>query len=349
MLQKLVLQHFRNYSQRIFVFSPEMTVIIGPNTSGKTSLVEGMYLLASGKSFRAGKDVSMIAFGQDVARVQGLLADDTKIEVTLGQGEATGGRFIKRFMVNEVAKSKNHVIGLLPIVLFRPEELDIIIDGPSLRREFLDSILENIDASYRAAKVIYDKALRHRNALLHFAQETGQRNTEQFSYWDTLLITNGQQITQKREELIASINEADKDVCLFIVHYDKSVISEERLLQYKDAEVGAGVTLVGPQRDDFYITIPTAAGQQNVAEFGSRGQQRLVILQLKLLHMAIVESTLGKKPLLVLDDIFSELDNSHINLVLDRVKGRQIILTTTHKEFVSSTVLPRFDMIELGK
>ncbi len=357
MLRTLVLQHFRSYTQKSFSFNPQMTVIVGPNTAGKTNLVEAIMLLSTGKSFRAEKDMHMISFGQDVAHVQGLVTEEVeetsgnkvKLEVTIAQGEAAGGRFIKRFSVNDVGKSRNHFVGNLPAVLFRPEELDIIVDGPSLRRNFLDSILEQVDADYRVAKLLYDKALRQRNALLGIARETGIRNTEQFSYWDNLLITNGQIITQKRQEVIDSINIAPKDIFSFTLHYDKSTISQERLWQYKDAEIGAGVTLVGPQRDDFYATMPTSAGEQDAREFGSRGQQRLVILQLKLLHLSFVESRLGKKPLLLLDDIFSELDESHIRLVLEKVSGRQIILTTTHKEFVENLPLKKSAMIELHK
>lgn len=351
-LRSLVLQHFRSYSQKKFDFSPDMTIVVGPNTAGKTNLVESIMLLSTGKSFRAEKDIHMIAFGQTVARVQGQVEENgekTKLEVTLAQGEATGGRFVKRFLVNEVAKSRNHFVGQLPAVLFRPEELEIIVDGPGLRRSFLDSILEQVDSEYRVAKLVYDKALRQRNALLDLVKETGRRNTEQFSYWDELLIANGSIITAKREELIATINLAPKDIFSFTLYYDKSIMSGERLLQYADAEIGAGVTLVGPQRDDFYCTMPTPVGEQNVQEFGSRGQQRLVILQLKLLHLAFVMSRTGKNPLLVLDDIFSELDATHIHLVLEKVKGSQIILTTTHKEFIDTAKIHSSAMIELKK
>jgi len=338
-LRSVVLQHFRSYTQKKFDFPTDMTVIVGPNTAGKTNLIESIMLLSTGKSFRAEKDMQMIAFDHDVAHVQGLVEENgekTKLEVTIAYGETAGGRFLKKFAVNGVGKSRNQFIGSLPAVLFRPEELDVIVDGPSLRRNFLDNILEPIDLSYREAKLVYDKALRQRNALLDTVRETGIRNEEQFAYWDNLLITNGQLLTKKREELIERINVLPKEIFPFTIYYDKSVMSEERLLQYKHAEIGSAMTLVGPQRDDFYCTMSTRFGEQNVSEFGSRGQQRLVILQLKLLHMAIVAQTTGKSPLLVLDDIFSELDESHIHLVLEKVDGGQIILTTTHKEFISS-------------
>ncbi|MDE2591113.1 MAG: DNA replication and repair protein RecF, partial [Patescibacteria group bacterium] len=269
-LRSLVLQHFRSYTQKRFDFFPGMTIVVGPNTAGKTNLIESIILLSTGKSFRAEKDMHMIAFGQDVSHVQGLVEENggkVKLAITLAQGEATGGRFVKKFLVNDVPKSRNHFVGHLPAVLFRPEELDIIVDGPGLRRSFLDSILEQIDNDYQTVKLVYDKALRQRNALLDLVKETGRRSIEQFAYWDELLISNGQIITAKREELIQTINLAPKDIFSFSMYYDKSIMSKERLLQYADAEIGAGMTLVGPQRDDFYCTMPTSAGEQNVQEF----------------------------------------------------------------------------------
>jgi DNA replication and repair protein RecF len=347
-----VLQNFRSYSQKKFDFHPAFTVVVGANTTGKTNLVEALMLLSSGKSFRAEKDYQMIAFGKDVAHVQALVQsaeEKTKLEVMLAGAEATGGRFVKKYTVNDVPKSRNQFAGILPIVLFRPEELDIIVDGPSLRRNFLDEVLELTDTQYRASKIMYDKALRQRNALLDVVRETGFRQEQQFAYWDSLLIEHGAYITNKREAFIAYVNQALKDVFAFTMHYDKSVMSKDRLLEYKQAEIGAGVTLVGPQRDDFFITMQNNGQEQNIQHFGSRGQQRLVILQLKLLHIAYTRDMLGQDPLLVLDDIFSELDSRHIQLVIDKVQGSQVILTTTHKEFVDTHTLSDFAMITLDK
>lgn len=351
MFSAIALQHFRSYSQKKFDFHPKLTVVIGQNTAGKTNLVESIMLLSSGKSFRADKDFQMIQFGKEVGRIQGLVVHEgekIKLEVILAQGESSHGRFVKKYMVNDVPRTRNHFIGNLPAVLFRPEELDIIVDGPTLRRDFLNSVLESVDAEYRLSKTLYEKALRQRNALLYIARETGKRNTSQFEYWDTLLITHGQKITQKREEFIAFINNSDKEIFSCHVLYDKSTISPERLLQYKDQEAAAAITLVGPQRDDFYVTIQTKGGEQNVQHFGSRGQQRLIILQLKLLHIAYVEKILMQKPVLILDDIFSELDTNHIQLVMSRIYAYQTILTTTHKEFINSQKAEDFAIIELS-
>lgn len=360
-LRSLYLQHFRNYTNKKFDFSEEFTVIIGPNTAGKTNLSEAIHLLLTGKSFRTSSDMDMIAFGEDIARVQGLLVesnDKTKEEVVIASPQATGGRFSKKFLLNGVAKSKAAVIGTLPLVLFRPEELEIVTDGPSLRRDFLDSVLEQTDKAYQQAKHTYDRSLRQRNALLRLAQETplrqgyeGQagRLKGQFEYWDNLLIENGQVLTDKRKNFLDFINEATHTIFPLQTTYDKSTISTERLEQYRDAEVGAGVTLVGPHRDDFVVEMQVEKQERNIQHFGSRGQQRLAVLQLKMLQIQYIQDATGKKPLLVLDDIFSELDSRHIQLVLDNVQASQGILTTTHKEFIPATILNNAAVIELEK
>lgn len=347
-VKRLVLQHFRSYQQQTFTFDPQTTLIMGPNTAGKTNLVEALYLLAFGKSFRAEKDVQLIQFEKEIGRVQGLIinTEKTKLEVMLAQGEMTGGRFTKKFLVNDVPKRRIDFEGLLPLVLFSPEELDIVIAGPSLRRRFLDEVLEQVDREYRIARTVYDKTIRQRNALLSLAKETGKRKKEQFVYWDELLITNGQRITEKREQFLSFVNQQHKDIFPFTAVYDKSVISEARLLQYADAEIGAGVTLVGPHRDDFFMEMDN---KKNIRSFGSRGQQRLVVLQLKLLQIHYISQSLGFRPLLVLDDIFSELDAKNTGLVLEMINKQQTIITTANKELVPEKILRKMNMIELKK
>ncbi|MBI3092865.1 MAG: DNA replication and repair protein RecF [Candidatus Levybacteria bacterium] len=345
MLNSIFLQSFRSYSKSEFKFGSGLTFIVGPNTSGKTNLIEAIFLLSTGKSFRAENYTQMISFGKDLARVKGMVGDiDLEVVITNEQ---------KKYLVNGVSKRRADFAGHLPAVLFSPLDLDIIVDSPGLRRDFLDFVLEQVDREYRLSVVAYSKALRQRNALLETTQETGVRNEKQFEYWDQILIENGQVITQKRGEFIEFVNASSKDIFDFVMFYDKSIISTERLLQYREAEVSSGVTLVGPHRDDFSVSMfnpSTSSGQaatHDIKFFGSRGQQRLTILQLKLLQLAFIEKNLGERPILLLDDIFSELDEEHIKLVLEFMQGQQTIITTTHKEFVPKKLLDKADMIEL--
>lgn len=351
-LHSLFLQYFRNYTSQKFDFSPKTTIVIGPNTAGKTNLVESISLLSQGKSFKGQDEEQVIQFGKEIARVQGLISsqqeslnsEPVKLEVAVLSREANQGRFGKKFFVNGVAKSRFKFMGNLPLVLFRPEELDIIIAGPGRRRDFLDEVLEQADRDYYHAVSSYEKALRQRNALLTTARETGIKNHKQFVYWDNLIIEHGSIITEKRQACIAWLTSKEKDIFDFKIVYDPSSISKERLAQYEQAEIGAGVTLVGPHRDDFILLMER---DKNVRDFGSRGQQRLAVLQLKLLQIAYVEEKLQQRPLLVLDDIFSELDTEHIAIVLERADGGQRIITTTHKEFVDASKLNHAKVIEL--
>lgn len=348
LLKQISLQNFRSYPQATFAFDPAITIIIGPNTAGKTNLMEAIWLLSTGKSFRVEKDVQMIMFDKDIARLKGKIGEGTEkeiAEVMLAQGTTTGGRFIKRYSINDIPKRRADFAGRLPAVLFSPEELDIVSAGPSLRRRFLNDILDQVDIEYRRASILYEKALRQRNALLDLAKEIGKRNEEQFTYWDTLLIANGQYLTKKRGEFIEFINKAQKDIFDFSITYDASIISEDRLFQYREAEVGSGVTLVGPHRDDFFIY----HNQQEVKYFGSRGQQRLAVLQLKLFQLQFIKQTIQKNPLLMLDDIFSELDSRHMDLVLSMIGQQQTIMTTTHKEFIDEKHLQQAKIITLEK
>lgn len=344
-LKHLSLQNFRSYSKSTFAFSEGVTVILGPNTAGKTNLLEAIHLLSTGKSFKSQQDEDLIRFDQSLARVEGNLDDETNIAVVVGKGEAFGKQnLVKKYLVNNVPKRRVDFASFLPVVFFSPVDLALVTDSPGNRRRFLDHVLEQADREYRLSLVVYEKALRQRNALLQKTRETGVRNKKLFEYWDELVILHGQRITEKREDFISMLNNTKKQVFEFSITYDKSVISKERLEQYKDAEVGAGVTLVGPHRDDLFVYMDT---DKEVKSFGSRGQQRLAVLQLKLLEMQYIEEVLDKKPLLLLDDIFSELDSGHIELVSEMIGSNQTILTTTHKEFAGNKFLKGVDMIEL--
>jgi DNA replication and repair protein RecF len=348
-LKSISLQNFRSYDKKKFNFA-ETTLIVGPNTSGKSNLVEAIYLLSTGKSFRTDKDTQMLKFTEEVGRVKGVVNDD-ELEVLLTNGEINGGSQYKKFLVNGVSKRRVDFAGKLLAVLFSPQDLEIIIESPSLRRNFLDEVLEQVDRNYRIASIAYTKALRQRNALLEVARETGQRNEKQFEYWDNLVIENGNIITQKREEFTNFINSSPKDIFDCVVEYDKSLISKERLAQYEREEVAAGVTLVGPHRDDFSVSMFNGGDKttHNVKFYGSRGQQRLAILQLKMLQLLFIEKILGERPLFLLDDIFSELDEGHIQLILEEIGKQQTIITTTHEEFIPKKLLKLMKIVNLQK
>ncbi|HKC15010.1 MAG TPA: DNA replication and repair protein RecF [Patescibacteria group bacterium] len=355
-LKSISLQNFRSYDKKEFDFD-KRTIIIGPNTAGKTNIMEAISLLANGKSFKTDKDTQMLKFATEVGRVKGLIGTTT-LEVVLTGGEVEGKKTqTKKYLVNGVPKRRLDFVGNLQAVIFSPLDLEIIIGSPGTRRNFLDEVLEQVDFDYRVAASEYEKGIRQRNSLLDLARKMGRRDIKQFEYWDNLVIKYGNVITEKREALVAYLNSQTKDVFDFAVIYDKSIISYERLLEYQEEEFLSGVTLVGPHRDDlvFEMLNNETETASNIKFFGSRGQQRLAVLQLKLLQLAFFEenpsvgSGQGKEsPLLLLDDIFSELDEGHIQHVLEMLDKRDTVITTTHEEFVAQKYLDGAKVIKLS-
>ena len=346
MLKSLSLQNFRTYKKSQFNFDKSV-IIIGANTTGKSNLIESIYLLSSGKSFRAEKDAQMVALGNEKGRVTAKIKDpDVDLEVVVTTGEVAGVKTqYKRFFVNKVAKRRVDFVGNLPSVLFSPEDLEIVAGSPGIRRSFLDHVLEQTDRDYRVALLGFTKALRQRNALLELTKDTGRNVDKQLEYWNTLTIRNGSVISKKREEFIHYLNESNKNVFNFEIEYDKSEISKERFEKYYDAERASGVTLVGPHRDDIFIYFEK---EKALRSFGSRGQQRLGVLQLKLLELKYLKEKNGIEPILLLDDIFSELDENHILLILEIINDQQTILTTTHEEFIPNKIKKNMEIIELN-
>lgn len=346
-IQDLFLKYFRSYKTATFQFDPMTTIIVGPNGSGKTNLLEAIILLATGKSKKAEKDEQLIRFSENSCQMKGkiLSLDETVLEIRFSQ---MGGVVKKKYLVNDIPKRRLDFAGNLLLVHFSPFDLDITTGQPSIRRKFLDDVLEQTDFAYRNGLSLYMKALKQRNALLENVQKTGVRNERLFSYFDELVITNGTLITQKRNAFIEFLNEQERTLFPFYLHYDSSIVSQERLLKYKDAEIATGVTLVGPHRDDIQIVTQGISGEIDVRHFASRGQQRLVALEMKLLQLQYITKKVNEKPLLLLDDIFSELDEVHIEKILTILPSFQTIITTTHEELLPKNYAAQ-TMIELKK
>lgn len=355
-LKTLALQNFRNYNKAQFEFDKE-TIIIGPNTSGKSNLIEAISLLANGKSFKTDKEIQSIQFNESIGRIRGKIGE-TELEIVLTRGEVGGQRTpTKKFLVNGVPKRRLDFIGNLSTVIFSPLDLEVIIGSPSKRRNFMDEALEQIDFDYRLALSEYEKGIRQRNSLLDLTRKIGRRDVKQFEYWDNLVIKYGQMITQKREGFVGFLNSQTKEIFDFAVVYDKSIISYDRLLEYQEEEFLAGVTLVGPHRDDLFFEMydDDQSTTKDIKFFGSRGQQRLTVLQLRLMQIVFFEQTrstgsgqVKESPLLLLDDIFSELDERHIIHVLSMLENRHTVITTTHEEFVPQKYLESAKVIKLS-
>lgn len=330
-LKKITLSDFRNYENKVFEFSNGVTVIAGENAKGKTNVLEAIYLLGVGESFRAKRTEEMVRFEQELGRVSGEISlskkDVMNLEVVVNGGMVMGRTVNKRkYLVDGVSRRRKDILGLLPLVLFRPEDIDLVSGSPDTRRKFLDRLMIQVDKTYEHGLSTYEQALRRRNKILD-AIRAGATSRYSLTFWDGLLIKHGQLIQDKRRELVEYINSLFGKSELFNklkINYDVSVISESRLAQYADAEVAVGYTLVGPHKDDLIIK----EGTRDLSIYGSRGEQRMAVLALKMGEIYYLEEKGRKKATLLLDDIFSELDEEHKKEVLRVMAGRQVIVTT---------------------
>ncbi len=361
-LIRVQLSNFRSFKDFKLSLSDKITVIVGPNASGKTNLIESIFLLSTGKSFRARVEEEMVAYDEEIARVKGAIIEEkdedsgTNLEVVLTRGEISIGESPekvekiarKRLLVNGVGKRLVDFAGTFKTVLFGPWDLDLVTSSPSIRRKFLDTVLSQVDREYRRASASYEKGLRQRNRLLFRIREEGIPRS-QLLFWNKLLIRNGDYISKKRGEFIEFVNlQETLEKHEFLLDYDKSAISEARLEQYKGEEVASATTLVGPHRDDFIFNIKSQKSKvksRELARYGSRGEQRMGVLWLKLAELSFIESITGEKPTLLLDDIFSELDHEHREVVMEAAKGQQTVITTADPHYIGEHV--KFEKIEL--
>lgn len=352
-LTRVVLQQFRSWESMQLEFQPELNLIVGDNGTGKTNILEAIFLLATGESFRARKTEEMVRFGAEMGRVRGFTDADDVLQVVVTRGMVAGRKVAKRrFLIEEVPKRKSDFVGQMPAVLFRPEDLILLDGSPSERRKFMDQALSQVDREYQRSIQAYEQALRRRNRVLVAIQE-GLATRYSLTFWDGLILKHGQLIQEKRTVMFDFINDLWGRSQLFNhlhINYDKSVISELRLEQYKTEEVAAGHTLVGPHKDDFMVSSVQGVDQgqsRDLSTYGSRGEQRMAVLALKMGELYFIEEKRETKPILLLDDIFSELDEVHAQEVRKVMQGRQVIVTTALETDVK--LLPEANLIQIDK
>lgn len=358
MISKLFLQNFRNFKKKEIAFGEGITVIVGPNASGKTNILESIFFLATGKSFKARRDEECVNYDAEIARISSKTSL-ANLEIVLTRGFLNIGKSApekvakKRLLVNGSGKRMIDFSSNLKVVLFVPRDLDLVTQTPSLRRKFLDTVLSQADREYKRSISLYEKGVRQRNKLLYRIREDMVHNRKGVSrshllFWNQLLIKNGNYISTKREEFIEFVN-ATKTVneTKYSLVYDKSAISEARLDKYKNEEVASATTLVGPHRDDFIFQIGEPKKIRNLDSFGSRGEQRMGVLWLKIAELSFMEEKSDEKPTLLLDDIFSELDHEHRIIVMEKIKDQQTIMTTADEHFLQDFKNDDINIIEL--
>jgi len=354
-LSRLQLHNFRNYPALDLPLQPGLTVLHGQNAQGKTNVLEAIYLLASGTSYRAASDKEVIRWGapetERLARVTGRLAgSEAELEVVVAD---MPGLSTKRALVNGAGKRLADFVGRLPAVLFGPEQLDLVTGSPSQRRGYLDGALSQTDRAYYRALAVYTRVLQQRNQLLKAFRERDVQPDE-LLYWDQQLVEAGSLISSRRARCLQQLSplaarqherlapgggelQLDYETKLFrsdggwqrlAAASSEDIAAEFRawLRLESDREIAQGTSVVGPHRDDLLLRIDG----KPVEKFGSRGQQRTVALALKLAELELVQAHTGEQPLLLLDDVLSELDEARRGALRDVVHGHeQVLLTTT--------------------
>ncbi len=329
-ISHLQLEQFRSYPGLDLQFTAPATVIVGPNALGKTSILEAIALLSTGASFRAEKIEEMVRFGAELSRVVGKTAED-ELEVMLTRGVVQGKRTQHRlYSVNQIKRRKQDFVGKFYTVVFRPEDLRLVEGSPSRRRSWLDTPLAMTNQEYERSLSTYEQTLVRRNKLLQAVREHEQPASV-LTYWNMTLIKHGQVLTEARRTFLGSFVGLDFPIP-YSVEYQPSLISAERIEEYQGREIAAGHTLIGPHKDDIVVQLPFAWAQgekQPVETYGSRGQQRLAVLWLKLGEYAYLLNHAGEPPLLLLDDILSELDSDSRAHVMSLLGRGQVVITTT--------------------
>jgi DNA replication and repair protein RecF len=336
----------------VFEVGPQL--VWGANAAGKTSLLEAIVLLSWGRSHRTSAEGELVRWGEDLARVEARVGPgdappdgrDT-VEVALVRTASGGAR--KRIRVNGVARRAAGLAGVLRTVLFAPEEMLLVVGSPSLRREALDRLAGQRSPAYARDLATYGRALQQRNGLLRAIREE-QATREELRFWDQTLLESGAAVRTERQRLLDAL-EAPLAAAHREIAPDEAAAEQlrltyatnapqlpgesardalaRRLAETSEKEVWNGTTLIGPHRDDLVFEM---AGR-SLASFASRGQQRTAILAFKLAELDLLTALDGRPPLLLLDDVFSELDPERRSHLVRRIAALpQAFVTTTTLE-----------------
>lgn len=325
-LRKIKLTNFRNYNSTNHEFNSRVTILLGNNAQGKSNFLEALYFLSTTKSPRADRDEELIKYGEEVLRVEG------EVEVSHSESflanleiamQLSDGRAKKHIKLNGISKRVSDYCGNLAIVLFSPEDINLVTGSPSLRRSHIDHVLFQVDRQYKRAVSSYEDVLVRKNKVLKAIREN-IASFDQLVFWTDQQLEMGKIITEKRREFFNFINGLDKQFGNFNFEYLESTLSRERLLEYQSKEVDAAMSLIGPHRDDFVFNLDG----YDLSKYGSRGEQRTAVLDLKIAETSFIEEKLGQRPILLLDDIFSELDMRHKKHVVEISKLQQTIIAS---------------------
>lgn len=340
-IKSIELQNFRNYEDLNISFDEGTNIFYGDNAQGKTNILEAAYLSGTTKSHKCSKDKEMIRFGEQEAHIRTVVVKKDKeyqIDMHLKNNRSKG------IAINKVPiKKASELFGILNMVFFSPEDLNIIKNGPAERRRFLDSELCQLDKIYLSDLTTYNKILNQRNKLLKdMVYRPDLKDT--LPVWDMQLVETGKKIIRRRKQFVEELNEIVHDIHYrisggkedLILQYEPSIddiFFEDELYRVKERDMRQCMTSVGPHRDDLLFSIKGV----DIRKYGSQGQQRTSALSLKLSEIELVKRSIHDTPVLLLDDVLSELDSNRQNYLLNSIHDTQTLITCTGlDEFVKN-------------
>ena len=340
-IKSLELADFRNYDSLHIDFSSGTNILYGDNAQGKTNILEAIYLSATTKSHKGSKDKDIVNFEKEESHIRTYLKKDDidmRIDMHLRKNKSKGIA-----IDGQKIKKASELLGLLNVVFFSPEDLSIIKNGPSERRRFVDMELCQLDQFYLYNLNHYNKIVNQRNKLLKDMYfNPSLRDT--LNIWDSQLISFGSKIIERRQLFVNQLNEIIFDIHKklsggredLVIQYEPDVMIEEyekSLTLNQDKDIKLKQTTTGPHRDDFSFIV----GDIDIRKFGSQGQQRTAALSLKLSEIELVKKMTKDNPVLLLDDVLSELDSNRQNYLLSTIGDIQTIITCTGlDEFVNN-------------
>lgn len=333
-IERIKLNNFRNYKQLDLELNKNLNIIYGDNAQGKTNILESIFLCSFGKSFRTTKEKEMIMFNEDKCLVEVYYQKsdrDGKIKIEIGNKKQISLNGIK-------LKKLSELLGNMNIVIFTPEDINILKEGPVKRRRFLDIMIGQLRPNYVYNLNMYLKTIEQRNNYLRQIRDEGKQENL-IEIWDEKLADYGEKVYEYRKEFMEKIANkinvihskiTEEKECLKIEYVSNCENKNDYLKLLKERrnlDIIKGFTTKGVHRDDFMIYI----NNREVSTYGSQGQNRTVILSLKLAELNVIYDEIGEYPILLLDDFMSELDEKRRKNFLNNIKNTQVILTGTEQ------------------
>lgn len=349
-IKSLELANFRNYEELNISFDKGTNILYGDNAQGKTNILEAIYVSATTKSHKGSKDKEIINFDKEEAHIRTYLEKEnveTRVDMHLRKNKSKGIA-----IDGQKIKKAADLMGLLNVVFFSPEDLSIIKDGPAERRRFADMELCQLDSFYLYNLNHYNKIIGQRNKLLkdmYFQPEL----KETLNIWDSQLISFGSKIIERREQFVKQLGDiifdihkklsGGKEELVIAYEPDVSIEDFEKQMKYnQDKDIRLKQTTTGPHRDDFSFVVNGV----DIRKYGSQGQQRTAALSLKLSEIELVKKISKDTPVLLLDDVLSELDSNRQNYLLNSIGNIQTIISCTGlDEFINN----RFEINKIFK